>query len=121
MRWPAALLVCIPLAAAGVSSSQSSRESMRDRVREGKIGTCITGSVAAAADDRVIVLQNNCDKQVNVMLCVRVKGGQEEHFLLLIEHRAQIRHRLITPGNPPFEYRFNSCSGPYCVPPESDC
>jgi hypothetical protein len=56
-----------------------------------------------------------------VMLCVRVQGGQEEHFLLLIEHRAQIRHRLITPGNPPFEYRFNSCSGPYCVPPESDC
>jgi len=121
MRWPAALLVCMPLAAAGVASSQPSRESMRDRVREGRIGTCISGSVAAADADRVIVLQNNCDKQVNVMLCVRVKGGQEEHFLLLVEHRAQIRHRLITPGNPPFEYRFNSCSGPYCVPPESDC
>ncbi len=52
---------------------------------------------------------------------MRVEGQAKSYFLLLIDSLSKARQRLTTHGAPKFQYRYNSCSGPYCSPPESEC
>jgi len=121
---PAMQAATLPAAAQpadAVRDADATRQAIRDKVRQGKMNTCITDAVDTARDDQVIILQNHCEKQVNVMLCVRVEGGSKSYFLLLIDSLSKARQRLMTQGQPKFNYRYNSCSGPYCSPPESEC
>jgi hypothetical protein len=94
---------------------------IRDKVRAGKLHSCISDSQPDTSSQPVLVFINNCDRQANLMLCVRFEAAPKAYYLILIGANGEARQRFWDANGRSFQYKFNSCDRPYCTPPKPEC
>lgn len=101
--------------------NEADRQAVRQQVREGKINRCVTDKVARSQDKQFVVFRNLCDVQINVMLCVREKGGEPNYFEIIMTQRSETRQELLVAPKAQYHYTYNVCDQPYCTAPQSEC
>jgi len=108
-------------ASAKSEAADAERRDLRARIRDGKFNTCIVEDLSNEGANYTLRLQNKCDLQVNVRLCLRIGPEPKAYYMLIFDAQTESRTRFWTKQGENFRYNYNSCNKPNCNPPASEC